>query len=159
MNYVSTHSEAIKRYHTSVIILHIHSDTSFLSDTGANSRAGGYHYLSTSAADPNTASLKQPPLNGPGHVKCTTMINFLAIALEEELGALFVNFQRDVAMRIALIEMGHAQPPTPEVTDSSTGDRFVNDNIRQRRSRAIYVKIGSCQVKQSIQVVQAVDTN
>ena len=40
-------------------------------------------------------------------------------------------------MRMALIEMGHSQPPTPAVTDSSTIDVFFNANICQRRSRAI----------------------
>ena len=38
---------------------------------------------------------------------------------------------------MALIEMGHAQSPTPEVTDSTTGDMMFNDNTRQRRSRSI----------------------
>ena len=33
--------------------------------------------------------------------------------------------------------MGHSQPPTPAVMDSATGDGFFNDNIPQRRSRAI----------------------
>ena len=40
---------------------------------------------------------------------------------------------------MALIEMGHDQPPTPAVMDSATGDVFVNYNIRQRRSRSIYM--------------------
>ena len=47
INYSVTHSEAITRYHASGMILHIHSDTSFLSDPGAKSRVGGFHYLST----------------------------------------------------------------------------------------------------------------
>ena len=41
---------------------------------------------------------------------------------------------------MALIEMVHAQPPTPTVTNSATGDGFVNDNIRQRRSRATQMR-------------------
>ena len=40
-------------------------------------------------------------------------------------------------MHMAIIEMGHTQPPTPAVTDSDTGDGFVDDNICQRRSRDI----------------------
>ena len=40
-------------------------------------------------------------------------------------------------MHMALIEMGHTQPPTSEVMDSSTWYRFVIDNIYQRCSRAI----------------------
>ena len=36
--------------------------------------------------------------------------------------------------------MGHHQPPIPVVTDSATSDRFVNDNTRQNKSRAIDMK-------------------
>ena len=119
------------------MILHIHSDTSFLSEPGAKIRAGVYHYLIPVAADLYKAPLKQLPLNGPVCVKFPTMRNVLFIATEAELGALFVNCQRGAATRMALIEMGHFQPHTPAVTESATGDRFFNDNIRQRRSRAI----------------------
>ena len=38
------------------MILHIHSAASLLSDPGANSRAGGYHYLSMASADPSQAT-------------------------------------------------------------------------------------------------------
>ena len=62
---------------------------------------------------------KQPPLNGLIHVEYTTMRNVLAREMEVELGAIFVNFKRGTATRIALIEMGHSQPPTLEVTDSA----------------------------------------
>ena len=61
-------------------------------------------------ADPKKFPPNQPPLNGPIHVECTTMRNVLASAME---------------------------PPTPAVANSAPGDVFSNDNIRQRRSRAI----------------------
>ena len=137
INYASMHSESITRYHVIGMILHTHSNASFLSEPGAKSRSGGCHYLSTASADPNKPPLKQPPLNGPVHVECKTMRNVLASATEEELGALFVNYQIGAAMRMVLIEMGQAQPPTPAVTDSATGGGFFNDNIRQRRSISI----------------------
>ena len=57
--------------------------------------------------------------------------------MEVELGALFVNYQRGSEMRTALIDMGHTQTPTPLVTESATGDKFSNENIHQRCSRAI----------------------
>ena len=68
------------------------------------------------------------------------MRNFLASAMEAELGSLFVNYQRGAATHMELIEMGHAQPTTPSVTYSAIGYGFVNDNIRQRISRAIYMR-------------------
>ena len=92
LNYAATHSEAITRYHASGMILHIHSDSSFLSEPGANIRAVKYHYLRTASADPNKYPLKKPPLNVPVHIKYKTMRNVLAIAMEAERGALFFNF-------------------------------------------------------------------
>ena len=89
LNYAATHSEAITRYHASSMILHIHSDASFLSDPGAKSRGGGYHYLSTASEVPDKAYLKQLPLNGTANVECSTMRNVIAIAMQVELGALF----------------------------------------------------------------------
>ena len=80
-----------------------------------------------------------PPLNGPIHVECTTMKNVLASAMEAKLGALFLNCQQGAAPRIALEEIGHHQPLTTVVTYSSTSDGFVNENIRQSKSRAIDV--------------------
>ena len=90
LNYAATHSESITRYHASGMILHIHSNASFLSEPGASIRKGGYHYLGTASSDPDKAPLKQPPLNGPVHVKCTIMRNVLSSAMEAELGALFL---------------------------------------------------------------------
>ena len=59
------------------------------------------------------------------------MINALVSVMEAELGAPFVNYQRSSSARMLLIDMGHDQPPTPEVIDSSTGDGCVNNNIRK----------------------------
>ena len=81
LNYAATHYESITRYPASRIILHIHSNDSFLSDPEAKIRVGGYQYLRTASAYTNKPPLKQPPLNGPVHVECTTMRNFLASAM------------------------------------------------------------------------------
>ena len=140
LNYSATHSEAIARYQSSVMVLHIHSDDSLLSDPEADIRAGGYHYLSTKSVDPNNSPMNQPPLNRPVHVECMTMRNVLARATEEELEAPLFNCQIVTAMHMALIEIGHIQPPTTAVMDSVIGDGFSNDNIRQLRSRAIDIR-------------------
>ena len=80
LNYAAMQSETITRYHASIMILHIHGDASFLSESRANNRAGRYHYLITASADPNKAPLKKPPLNRPVCVKCTTTRNVLSSA-------------------------------------------------------------------------------
>ena len=73
------------------MVIQIHSDASFLSDTKYNRRVVGYHCLSTKSADPNKAIPNQPPLNGPVYVKSTTIQNILTSAMEAEMGAIFVN--------------------------------------------------------------------
>jgi hypothetical protein len=45
LNYCNTRPETKIRYHASDMILHIHSDASYLSENEAKSRAGGFFYL------------------------------------------------------------------------------------------------------------------
>jgi hypothetical protein len=42
LNYCNTHPETKICYHVSYMILHIHSDASYISENEAKSRAGGY---------------------------------------------------------------------------------------------------------------------
>jgi hypothetical protein len=44
LNYWNTHPETKIKYHSSDMILHIHSDASYLSEDEAKSRAGGFLY-------------------------------------------------------------------------------------------------------------------
>jgi hypothetical protein len=45
LNYRNTRPETKIRYHASDMILHIHSDASYLSENEAKSRAGGFFYM------------------------------------------------------------------------------------------------------------------
>jgi hypothetical protein len=45
LNYCNTHPETKIRYHASDMILHIHSDASYLSENEAKSSAGGFFYM------------------------------------------------------------------------------------------------------------------
>ena len=110
----------------------MHSYTYFLPATGVKRRSGGYQYLRPPPENPDPLPQKQPPLNGPIHVECTTMKNVLASAMEAELGVLFVNFHIRAALKIDLNEMVYQKPPTPVATEISTGDIFVNKNIQQQ---------------------------
>jgi predicted protein tyrosine phosphatase len=46
LDYLATHPDATIRYHESDMILHIHSDSSYLSVSNARSRLGGLGFLS-----------------------------------------------------------------------------------------------------------------
>jgi predicted protein tyrosine phosphatase len=45
LDYLTTHPDATIRYHASDMILHIHSDASYLSVSNAHSRLGGLFFL------------------------------------------------------------------------------------------------------------------
>jgi len=85
LNYAATHPEAVLWYKASDMILNIHSDASYLSETKVRSRAGGIFYLSNNS--------KNPPLNGAIHVHSSIMHSVLTSAMEAEVGALFYNAQ------------------------------------------------------------------
>ena len=45
LNYSATHPDAIKEYIKSGMIIHIYSDASYISESEAKIRAGGYFFL------------------------------------------------------------------------------------------------------------------
>jgi hypothetical protein len=140
LNYAATHPDAIVRYKASGMVLHVESDASYLSETKARSCVAGYHYLSDAPLDatkPPAPDANPPPLNGAINVPCKILCEVLSSAAEAELGGLFHNGKDAVPERITLQELGHAQPPTPMVTDNSTATGIANDSVKQKRSKAM----------------------
>jgi hypothetical protein len=130
LNYCATHPDAKLRYQSSDMILKVHSDASYLSESKARSRAAGHFYMGNKENDDDTTN---------GSILATTSIMkaVLSSASEAEIGALFENTKRATILRTTLEEMGFPQPPTPVQTDNSTACGIANDNIKQQRSRAI----------------------
>jgi hypothetical protein len=122
------------------MILHIHSDASYLSELKARSRAGGIFFLSDLAADPTATpdpNAEPPPNNGAIHMVSSIMQQVLASATEAEFGALFYNAKEAAMLRTTLTEMGHPQPATPMQTDNACASGIANDTVKQRRSKAM----------------------
>jgi len=92
LNYAATHPDAVVPYHKSEMILRIHSDASYLSETKARSRAGGFFYLGDDTDD-SSPDAPPPTLNGAIHINSSIMNNVMASATEAEVGALFHNAQ------------------------------------------------------------------
>jgi hypothetical protein len=113
LDYLSTHPDATIRYHASDMILHIHSNASYLSVSNARSRLGGLFFLGNNPP-------KQDKLNGSILNVASIIKNVVASASESEVGACFHNAQNGVPLRVTLAELGHTQPPTPLRTDNST---------------------------------------
>jgi hypothetical protein len=114
------------------MLLTVHSDASYLSETKARSRAGGYFYLG-SKSDP-TPVVKP---NGAIHILSSIMRQVLSSATEAEVGALFYNAQECCPIRNTLEALGHPQPATPIQTDNQVAKGIANDTVKQRRSKAI----------------------
>ncbi len=68
MDYLATQEPAVLTYHTSDMVLAVHSNASYLNEEEAPSRAGGHHFLSE--------NVPLPPNNGVIH-------NFAVRSLKE----------------------------------------------------------------------------
>ena len=137
LNYAHSHPDAMIRYKASDMVLHIHSDGSYLSEPKARSRAGGHYFLSDRSPDPNAPPSSTPTLNGPIYSLSRIIKNVMGSAAEAEIGSAYINGQEAVPIRTTLAELGHPQPPTPMQVDNSTAYGFANDTIKQKRSKAI----------------------
>ena len=128
LNYCATHPEATVRFKASDMILKVHSDASYLSESEARSRAGGYFYLGD-----KTNKITN---NGPIHILAKIIKNVVSSAAEAEIAAVFMNAKDACPIRITLEKMGHKQPPTTIVTDNATAAGILNNNMKQVRSKA-----------------------
>jgi hypothetical protein len=125
LDYLATHPEAAIRYHASDMILHIHSDASYLSVFDARSRLGGLFFLGNKSPEQDT-------LNGSILNVASVIKNVVASAAESEVGACFHNAQSGAPLRVTLTELGHTQPPTPLQTDNSTAFGILNESKNKK---------------------------
>ena len=58
-------------------------------------------------------------------------------ATEAEFGGFFDNRQKSANNCTSLAEMGHPQPPMPELTDNTEANNIMNGTEKQEISRAI----------------------
>jgi hypothetical protein len=100
LDYVATHPDAAIRYHASDMILHIHSDASYLSVSNARSRLGGLFFLGNKSPEQDT-------LNGSILNVASVIKNVVASAAESEVEACFHNAQSGAPFRVTLTELGH----------------------------------------------------
>ena len=75
--------------------------------------------------------------NGPVLILAKIIKNVMASAAEAEVAALYPNAQEALTIRQCLIELGHAQLPTPLKPDNVTACGILTGTIKQKRSKAI----------------------
>jgi len=138
LNYFATHPNATVRFTASDMVLHIVSDASYLSASGARSRLGGYFFMSNPLPrSPPHPDDPAPMFNGPVLVNSSIIQPVLSSAAEAELGALFHNAKDGCMLRTTLEDMGHPQPATPIQADNACAVGLANGTVKQKRSKAI----------------------
>jgi hypothetical protein len=96
LDYLENHPVATIIYHASDMILHVHSDASYLSVSYARSRLGGLFFC-------GDTPLKEDNLNGSILNVASVIKNMVASAAESEVGVCLQNAQSGEPIRIALI--------------------------------------------------------
>jgi hypothetical protein len=126
----ATHKDVILTYRRSnMVVLTIHSNTSYLSKSKARSQAGGHFFLSSDTED---------PINYGAVLNLAQIIKaVMSSAAEAELGALYINAREAVPQCQTLAEMNHKQPSTPMQTDNSTALGVVSNNIQPQCTKAM----------------------
>ena len=113
--------------------LKTHTDSSYLTEPQAKSRAASFHYLGNNPGKPD------PPQQAAVLAQTNVMknVNMLALAAEAEIGTTFEGGQHVVVLQTLLAEMGHPQQGTPIQVDNSTAYAFANNTLKQHRSSTI----------------------
>jgi len=135
LDYLASHPNATIQYRASDMILNIHSDASYLSESKARSRACGHYFLGWVPKDGEPIKL-----NGAIFTLCNVLKWVVASAAEAELGALFLNCKEGKVMRTILEEMGHTQPATPVHCNNATAVGIANKTIKRLRSKSMEMR-------------------
>jgi hypothetical protein len=88
LDYLASNQDAKVRFHVSNMVMNIHSDASYLSESGARSRECGHFFMGWMPKNGEPIQM-----NGAFYTSSVIMRFVVASAAEAELGALFHNFQ------------------------------------------------------------------
>ena len=117
-----------------------HSDASYLCESKAGSRAGGYHFLSDPPKLPICDIDPPPPHNAPILVISKIIDAVMSSAQEAETAAGFINGKELIPSIRVLEEMGHKQLPVPIQFDNKVATAIMNDDCKQKQSKSMYMR-------------------
>jgi hypothetical protein len=113
------------------MILHIHSDASYLSENEAKSRAGGFFNM---GSDTKTG---KKLTNGAILIISKVLKDVMSSAAEAESGSIFINAKEGAVLRTTWEELGHPHPPTSMEIDNSTATGYSNGTIKQKCTKSM----------------------
>jgi hypothetical protein len=117
------------------MIMNILSDASYLSETGARSRACRHFFMGWMPQ--NGEPIK---INGAFYVNATILKFVVASAAEAELGTLFHNCQDGIIFRQTLADMGYPQPKTPVHCNNATAVGIPNNTVKRQQSQSMEMR-------------------
>jgi hypothetical protein len=131
LDFAATNPDAKLRYKQSTMILHGHSDVSYLNEPHARSRSAAHFLMS---GDPTDDKVMH---NGGVLTVSGILKHVMSSAAEAETGALFVTCKEGKMYRNTLQDIGHPQPPTPIATDNMTATGIANRTVKHKKTRAM----------------------
>ena len=137
LDYAATHPDAILTFRASKMHLWIHTDASYLTEPKARSRAGGYHFFSDKPQLPITSDSPAPMHNHPVFVMSKIITAVMSSTQESETGGGYLNAKEGLLIRLAAIEMGHPQGPTPMQFDNKCAHGILTGELKQKQSRSM----------------------
>lgn len=132
LDYVATYPDATIVYEPSDMMLQLHSDASWLSESESRSRAAAIFFLlaKESLGDPDATN---------GCIDCYSTIikSVVSSVFEAEYAALFLAGQNAEGARNTLNDLGHPQGATPIIADNACAVGIANRVVKQKRSKSI----------------------
>ncbi len=125
LDYLATYPDATIQFRVSDMIMNVHSDASYLSESDARSRAYGHFFMGWSPKDGDPIKL-----NGAFFTLCAILWFVVASAVEAELGALFLDWKECIIFCLTLEELGHPQPKTPVHCNNATTVGIANNTVK-----------------------------
>ena len=129
LDYSASQEEAVLTYEVSDMVLTIHSDASYLSESKVRRRAGGHFFMSK--------DVEAPANNGTVLNITQIMKSVMSSAAEAEIGAIYANARKAVPAQRTLSKMGHLQPRTPIQTDNLVTHSVVTNKVQPRHTKAM----------------------
>ena len=117
------------------MIMNVHSDASYLSESEARSRACGHFFMGWSPKDGDPIRL-----NGAFFTLCAILRFVIASAAKAELGALFLNCKEGMIFCMALEELGHPQPKTQVHFDNAMAVGIANNTVKRQHLRSMEMR-------------------
>jgi hypothetical protein len=131
LQYAASHPDASIVYHASDMRLIVHTDASYLSETQARSRAGGFHFLG------NQGPVDEQYVNGAIQCMSSIIPAVTSSAAESEYAAAFLNAVDAEGIRNTLSDLRFPQDVTPIICDNKCAVRISNSTVKIRRSKAM----------------------